>query len=60
MKDANLKNAMTAIHAYLIPLIISANFLSIFGIIKTKRKAFTSSQILFLTLFLSDLSYGAV
>ena len=51
---------MTVIHASLIPLIISANLLSIFGIIKTKRKAFTSSQILFLTLFSSDLSYGAV
>ena len=51
---------MTAIHASLIPLIISANFLSIFGIIKTKRNEFTSSHILFLTLFLSDLSYGVV
>ena len=51
---------MTLIHASLIPVIISANFLSIFGIIKTKRNAFTSSQILFLTLFLSALSYGAV
>ena len=60
IKDTNLKNVMTVIHASLIPVIISANFLSIFGIIKTKRNAFTSSQILFLTLFLSDLSYGAV
>ena len=51
---------MTVINVRLIPLIISANFLSILGIIKTKRNAFISSQILFLALFLSDLTYGAV
>ena len=51
---------LTAIHASLIPLIISANLLLIFGIIKTKRNNFTSSQILFLTLFLSDLTFGLV
>ena len=60
IKDTNVKNVMTVINASLIPLIISANFLSILGITKTKRNAFTSSQILFLTLFLSDLTYGAV
>ena len=51
---------LTAIYASLIPLIISANLLLIFGIIKTKRNNFTSSQILFLTLFLSDLTFGLV
>ena len=48
------------IYASLIPLIVGANSLSIFGIIKTKRRNFTSSQILFLTLFLSDITIGAV
>ena len=48
------------IYASLIPLIVGANLLSIFGIIKTKRKNFTSSQILFLTLFLSDITIGVV
>ena len=48
------------IYASLIPLIVGANLLSIFGIIKTKRRNFTSSQILFLTLFLSDITIGAV
>ena len=48
------------IYASLIPLIVGANLLSIFGIIKTKRKNFTSTQILFLTLFLSDITIGVV
>ena len=48
------------IYTSLIPLIIGANLLSIFGIIKTKRRNFTSSQILFLTLFLSDITIGVV
>ena len=48
------------IYASLIPLIVGANLLSIFGIIKTKWRNFTSSQILFLTLFLSDITIGAV
>ena len=60
IKGADVKNVMTVIHASLIPLIISANLLSIFGIIKTKRNEFTSSQILFLTLFISDLTFGVV
>ena len=60
IKDADVKNVMTVIHASLIPLIISADLLSIFGIIKTKRNEFTSSQILFLTLFISDLTFGVV
>ena len=60
IKDTNVKNVMTVINVCSIPLIISTNFLSIIGIIKTKRNAFISSQILFLELFLSDLTYGAV
>ena len=41
-------------------LIIGGNLLLISGIIKTKRDKFTSSQILFLTLFLSDLTVAVV
>ena len=60
-KDANVRiEQVTIIYASLIPLIISANMLLIFGIIKTKRQRFTSSQILFLTLFSSDLTIGVV
>ena len=58
---ANARNKLLIlVYAILIPLIIIANFLSIFGIIKTKRKKFTSSQILFLALFVSDLTIGVV
>ena len=49
--DTNVKTVVTVLHASLIPLIIGANLVLIFGITKTKRKKFTSSQILFLTLF---------
>ena len=60
-KDSNLRNELsTAIYAILIPLIICANLFLIFGLIKTKRDKFTSCQILFLTLFVSDLSFGVV
>ena len=58
--DSNVKTLVTVLHATLIPLIVSANLVLIFGITKTKRKEFTSSQILFLTLFSSDLAYGVV
>ena len=58
--DTNVKTVVTVLHASLIPLIIGANLVLIFGITKTKRKKFTSSQILFLTLFSSDLTYGIV
>ena len=58
--DPNVRTLVTVLHASLIPLIIGANLLLIFGITKTKRKKFTSSQILFLTLFSSDLTYGVV
>ena len=52
------KNKLIEIYAGLIPLIVSVNLLLIFGIIKTKRNKFTSSQILFLALFMSDLTFG--
>ena len=60
-KDSNLRNELsTAIYAILIPLIICANMLLILGLIKTKQNKFTSCQILFLTLFISDLTFGVV
>ena len=60
-QDVNARNKLLIlVYASLIPLIVSANLLSIFGIIKTKRNKFTSSQILFLTLFVSDLAIGVV
>lgn len=51
---------LTGIYASLIPLITGANVLLITGIAKIKHNKFSSSQILFLTLFLSDLSFGVV
>ena len=51
---------LTAVYGSLMPLIIGANLLLIIGLIKTKKKKFTSSQILFLTLFVSDLTFGVV
>ena len=51
---------LTAVYGSLMPLIIGANLLLINGLIKTKKKKFTSSQILFLTLFVSDLTFGVV
>ena len=60
-QDANPRNKiLIVVYASLIPLIISVNLLSIFGIIKTKRNKFTSSEILFLTLFLNDLTIGVI
>ena len=60
-KDSNLRNELsTAIYAILIPLIIGANMFLIFGLVKIKRNKFTSCQILFLTLFVSDLTFGVV
>ena len=59
-KDTNERILLTAIYVSLIPLIIGANLLLIIGIIKTKRNRFTSSQILFSTLFVSDLTFGVV
>ena len=59
-KDKNERILLTAIYASLIPLIVGANLLLIIGIIKTKRSRFTLSQILFSTLFVSDLAFGVV
>ena len=52
--------SVTAVYACLIPSIIVANLFSIIGIIKTKKNKYNSSQILFLALFLSDMTIGAV
>ena len=60
-KDADVKNTLlAAINASLIPFIICVNLLLIFGIIKTKQNKFTLSEILLLTLFSSDLTFGLV
>ena len=59
-KHANIRNLLTSVYVSLIPLIIGANLLLIVGRIKTKRGKFTSSQILFSTLFVSDLTFGVV
>ena len=60
-EDGYVKDTLLAvIYVSIIPLIIGANLLLIVGIIKTKRDKFTSSQILFLTLFLSDLTAAVV
>ena len=60
-KDSNMRNELsTVIYAILIPLIICTNMLVILGLIKTKRSKFVSSQILFLTLFMSDLTFGVI
>ena len=53
-KDANPR--MTLVYASLIPLVIDPKLLSNFEIIKRKRKKLTSSEIPFLTLFVSDLT----
>ena len=58
---ANPRNKLLIlVYAILISLIISPNLLSMFGIIKIKWNKFTSSQILFLALFVSDLTIGVV
>ena len=51
---------LTLFDATVIPLIIIANLLSMIGIIKTKRVKYLPSQILFILLFLSDLTFGIV
>ena len=56
-----MRNAVPAvICTSLIPVIVGANLLLILGIIKTKETKFTSSQILFIILFLSDMTIGVV
>ena len=60
-REKNVENfVVTTIYSCLIPLIIGANLLLIVGIIKTKKNKFTSSQILFLALFMSDMTLGVV
>ena len=59
-ENPKLQILLTVLYSCLIPLIICANLLLIIGIIKVKRNKFTSSQILFLMLFLSDLIIGVV
>ena len=60
-QEKNLKNiSVTAVYACLIPSIIMANLFSIIGIFKTKKNKYASSRILFLALFLSDLTIGAI
>ena len=56
----NERLIFTIIYSVLIPLIIGANILSISGIIKMKRNKFTTSQILFIILCISDLSFGII
>ena len=58
MEDESEQIALTVPYACITPFSIGANLLLIFGIIKTKRNKFNASQILFLTLFLSDLLVG--
>ena len=59
-KDANIRILLTAVYGSLMPLIMGGNLLMILGRIKTTKKKFTSSQILFSTLFVSDLTFGVV
>ena len=56
----NERLVFTIIYSVLIPCIIGANIISISGIIKTKRNKFTKSQVLFIILYLSDLSFGII
>ena len=56
----NERLIFTLIYSVLILLIIGANILSISGIIKMKRNKFTTSQILFIILCISDLSFGII
>ena len=55
------KTLLTLIHSSLMPQIIIANLLLIFGIVQTKMTTrFTSSQVLFIVLFVDDLTIGVV
>ena len=58
MEDESEQIALTVPYVCITPFSIGANLLLIFGIIKTNRNKFNASQILFLTLFLSDLLDG--
>ena len=58
--DTYVRNqAIIAVYA-IYPLIITVNFLYINGIIKTKQKKLSSSQILFLILFFDYMTIGAL
>ena len=59
-EDPTIKTLLTVLYSCLIPLIICTNLLLIIGIIKTKLNKLTSSQMLFLILFISDLTFGVV
>ena len=54
------KQVLTPIYATLIPLNVIVNLLCIIGIIKTKPKSLNSSELLFLTLFVNDMTVGAL
>ena len=54
------KRALTVVYATYIPLIMTANLLCIIAIIQTKLKKLNSSHVLFLTLFVSDLTIGVL
>ena len=51
---------LTIIYPILIPMIICANVVLIIGIVKTKRIRFLPLEVLFILLFLSDLTFGIV
>ena len=57
-KDHTKNLILTVIYAILVPLVIGFNSALIIGIIKIKQHRFTSSQVLFILLFVSDLTFG--
>ena len=57
-KDHTENLILTVIYAILIPLVTGFNSALIIGIIKIKQHRFTSSQVLFILLFVSDLTFG--
>ena len=57
-KDHTENLILTVIPSILTPLVIGFNAALITGIIKIKQHRFTSSQILFIFLFVSDLTFG--
>ena len=60
-KDSDVRTqVLIALYATLTVLIITVNLLCINGIIKTKTDKFNSSRVLFLILFASDMTIGAL
>lgn len=57
-KDHTKNLILTVIYAILTPLVIGFSSALIIGIIKIKQHRFTSSQVLFILLFVSDLTFG--